>query len=467
MLYECHHLDRFGFANLDYIDEIQESEKKAVILIAGASSSGKSFAASYLNQLLEKYEHNSLIISLDSYNIGLSGIIPNKVNANFFDGTLNNMDEIKKRIKNIIYDVNFDNKFSDEVLLKIKEELKDIIPPTDMNKFLYGLKIEWSKVNFDEPTVYDMKEAFEDIKILINDGDISEKKYSKVFSERVPNDIVHHGKDYDIIIVEGIYALDDSFLDFFKDSNIPLITNFIDGNAKTLFLRRIIRDKQTTSADNVFTIQLYFKYILKAYYETILPSRANADIVLNNDMNFTELTNGELYLTKDEVFTDDATIYEDIKKESIIKEISYQKDIYFITKNENERLVMNNILRLRSISNDNGNNYTLSSLIHKGKIKLRKDDKIIRPINILLSEDEIKKVWNSEEQCIKDFYYAGFMIGKIVKKVKTRLVYKNQDLTLKQFVGPGSYIEFNKPYVSSVITSIKNRVTDSKTNLIK
>ena len=141
MLYECHHLDRFGFANLDYIDEIQESEKKAVILIAGASSSGKSFAATYLNQLLEKYEHNSLIISLDSYNIGLSGIIPNKVNANFFDGTLNNMDEIKKRIKDIIYDVNFDNKFSDEVLLKIKEELKDIIPPTDMNKFLYGLKI--------------------------------------------------------------------------------------------------------------------------------------------------------------------------------------------------------------------------------------------------------------------------------------------------------------------------------------
>lgn len=464
MLYECHHLDKFGFANLDYIDEIQEKNKntKAICLIAGASSSGKSFGAQFLEGLLIKNHHKPLIISLDSYNIGLSGIIPNKVNLNYFDNKLKHIGEIRKRIKKIIYDVPFEEKFSDDVLVKIKKEVATLLPKNSLDKFITGLKEEWAKVNFDEPTVYDMKEAYEDIVKLSNDEKINVKKYSKVFSERVSNRKVADGKDYDVIIVEGIYALDNSFITYFRNSKMHIITNFVDGDAKSLFLRRVIRDKQLTSADNIFTIQLYFKYILKAYYETILPSRSNADIVLNNDMTFSELKTGELYLTKDEIFTEDKNIYTYLKKNGKIESITYQKDIYFVTPNENEGLVKNNILRFRLVSNDNGKTYHPSSLVHKGSIKLRKDDKIIRPINVLLNEDEIEKVWKSEEECMSSFYYAGFTIGKIEKKIKTKLVFKDQNLTLKEFESIGSYIEFNTPHVDKTISFIKNKVNKSK-----
>ena len=460
MLYECHHLDKFGFANLDYIDEIQEKDKskKAICLIAGASSSGKSYAAYYLEKLLIKYGHHPLIISLDSYNIGLSGIIPNKVNLNYFSNKLKNMDKIRKIIKKIIYDVPFENKYSDDVLIKIKEAVKKLVPKKDIDKFINGLKEEWLKVNFDEPTVYDMKEAYDDILKLTKNESIRIKKYSKVFSERVQNKKVASGKDYDIIIVEGIYALDNSFISYFKDGKVDIITNFIDGNAKSLFLRRVIRDKQTTSADSVFTIQLYFKYILKAYYDTILPSRSNADIILNNDMTFAELKTGELYMTKDEIFTEDKKIYDYLKKNGKIEQVIYQKDIYFVTSNENESLIKNNILRFRLLSDDEGKTYFPSSLVHKGSIKLRKDDKIIRPINVLLNEDEISKVWKDEESCIRDFTYAGFVIGKIEKKVKTKLTYQNQKLSLKEFESVGSYIEFNTPHNTKIIEFIKNKI---------
>jgi hypothetical protein len=37
MSFEYHHIDKFGFANLDLIEEIQETKPKAVVLISGAS----------------------------------------------------------------------------------------------------------------------------------------------------------------------------------------------------------------------------------------------------------------------------------------------------------------------------------------------------------------------------------------------------------------------------------------------
>lgn len=65
MAKELHHLDKWGYANLDLGEEIIESGQKALILIAGASSSGKSYGAAYLHQMLSRFGHRSCIISLD------------------------------------------------------------------------------------------------------------------------------------------------------------------------------------------------------------------------------------------------------------------------------------------------------------------------------------------------------------------------------------------------------------------
>lgn len=438
MAFEYHHLDKFGFANLDLAEELLESEKKAIILISGASSSGKSFSAEYLRDVLEQNGHHAIALSLDQYDYGLSGIIPNKVNANDFHNSLQNLSEIEKRIKNIIVDLPFEKKYSDDTCETIACAIQDLLSPEDLARFIAGLKREWQVLNFDEPTVYALPEAAKDILTLYHDGQIQEKKYSKLVSERIPCDTILKGADYDVLIIEGIYALDPSFLDDLKP--LKVIKDFIDGNPKSLFLRRIIRDMKATGTPSSFTVKIYFKYIVKAYLETILPSRKFADIILDNEISFGELRAGDLYVTRDNYPINNPHAILTLKKDGKILSSAYEKDFYFVAPNENQEY--NNILRFRETSLDEGKSYQPSSLVHKGAPKARKDNKIVRPINILLDEKSILDVWTNEEDCLSDFLNSGFEINRVEKKIKTKLVYHGQSLTLYEVAGRNAYLEF-------------------------
>ena len=454
MAFKFHHLDKWGFANLDLIQESLEKNKKAVVIIGGASSSGKSYASIYLKHLLENFGYRIISMSLDQYDIGLSGIVPNKVNLNFFDNSLENMKEIREKIKKIIYNRDFDKKYDADALKEIRIALKDLVPEEKMDRFIQALDIEWKRVNFDETSVYDLHEASEDIKKLLNGESVKEKMYSKIVSERVEDNTILEGDKTDIIIIEGIYALNDAFVNEFE--GLDTIKNFVDGNPKSLFLRRIIRDLQISSASTAFTINLYFKYIVNDYNRTILPSRSNADVILNNDMTFAELRAGELYNIKDEVFTSDDKYIEELLKNCQILSTQLQKDIYFSVEMENQP--QNNILRLRELSFNNGKSYYPSSLVHKGALKIRKDKKLIRPINVLLNEEEITKVWKQEEEVLSDFLNAGFSISKMEKKTKIKAIYKDQPLTIRKIEGKGAYIEFDTPIKEDIIDKIKKDV---------
>lgn len=438
MSFKFHHTDKWACANLDLIEEAEESNKKAIVLIGGASSSGKSFLAKTLVHFLGENGHKAVIVSLDQYNFGLSGIIPNKVNDNYFSGKLKNREEIRARIKKVIYSVPFDKKYAPEQIEKIKKEIAGLIPEKDRNLFLKSLYDEWKVLNFDEPTVYDLKSASEDIKSLYAGKRIKERKYSKVISEQVENDQIINGNNFDVILVEGIYALSMGRLKNFK--GIDIITNFIDGNPKSLFLRRIIRDEKATSADSVFTISIYFKYIVKSYRETILPSRKKADIILDNERTFLELREGNRYTTKRELHTKSDKAIEQIRSLGKISRVSYRKDTYFSVSKESRN--SNNILRLRSVSHDKGKTYYPSSLVHKGIPKCRKDGKVIRPINILLKEGEVNKVWASAEDCIHDFLSAGFLVSSVQKKKKIRREINGENIVIREVDGQGYFIEF-------------------------
>lgn len=456
MSFECHHLDKWVFANLDLCEEQLELGKhKALVLISGASSSGKSFAAQYLAEILKNSQHKLITISLDMYNFGLSGIIPNKVNKNYFDGKLPKMEEIRNIIKDIIYDIPFEKKYDRTSLNKIKKALNQYMSGSDLTKFIKGLSEEWAKLNFDEPSVYDLEEAAKDIHLLFENKTIKEKKYSKIVSERVDSKHRIDGSDCDIIVVEGIYSLTNEFLNLLEDLN-P-IKNFIDGNPKSLFLRRILRDKVSTSAPSTFTIKNYFKFIIPSYEETILPARNHADIILNNEMTFLELREGPLYSIRDtfEVTNNEGLKY--LKEHSHIIYEHYEKDSYFGVLNEISR--GDNILRFREISKDKGLTYEPFSLIHKGINKLRKDGRIIRAVNVLLDEKEVKEVWQTEDSCLLDFSRAGFIIKKIEKKVKTRIIYKNQSFTLFEVEGKKAYIEIHNPCEEKILVEIKKLLT--------
>ena len=454
MAKELHHIDKWGFANVDFGEEILEKNQKALILIAGASSSGKSYGAVFLKQMLEKMGHKACIISLDQYNGGLSRIIPNKVNLNYFNSSIKDMGRIYCKIKLIIENVDFSSKYDETRLSLIKDALKDDFNESDLDKFITGLGIEWSKLNFDEPSVYDLKEASRDIKDLLKGKTIEEKLYSKVVSERIKSNSIINGDECSFIIVEGIYALNDELLDELK--GIEIVKNFIDGNPKSLFLRRLIRDMGSTSASTSFTAKLYFSSIMDSYRQTILPSRSKADLVLDNDMSFAELRSGNLYLSKNLYPINSKEGLKRLEDNSMVVERSFQKDFYIVC--ENEKQEENNILRFRETSFDEGKTYKPASLVHKGAPKWRKDNKIIRPVNVLLDENCIQDVWKDEESCLYDFLTNGFMINRIEIKIKTRIIYKGYNITLFEAKDRNNNLEIGDDIPASILEEVLNYV---------
>lgn len=454
MAKELHHIDKWGFANVDFGEEILEKNQKALILIAGASSSGKSYGAVFLKQMLEKMGHKACIISLDQYNGGLSRIIPNKVNLNYFNSSIKDMGRIYCKIKHIIENVDFSSKYDETRLSLIKDALKDDFNESDLDKFITGLGIEWSKLNFDEPSVYDLKEASRDIKDLLKGKTIEEKLYSKVVSERIKSNSIINGEECSFIIVEGIYALNDELLDELK--GIEIVKNFIDGNPKSLFLRRLIRDMGSTSASTSFTAKLYFSSIMDSYRQTILPSRSKADLVLDNDMSFAELRSGNLYLSKNLYPVNSKEGLKRLEDSSIVVERSFQKDFYIVCANEKQE--ENNILRFRETSFDDGKSYKPASLVHKGAPKWRKDNKIIRPVNVLLDENCIQDVWKDEESCLYDFLTNGFMINRIEIKIKTRIIYKGYNITLFEAKDRNNNLEIGDDIPPSILEEVLNYV---------
>ncbi|MCR4698036.1 MAG: hypothetical protein K5762_01585 [Bacilli bacterium] len=454
MSYFVHHPDKWVSANIDLIEECLEKHDKTVVIIAGASSSGKSYCSSLLAQFLKAKGHHPLSISLDSYNFGLSGIISNKVNLHYFNNSLKDIRKIASDIKSVITDIPFDKKYDEEALVKIEPVIAKYFNDEDKEKFLQGLHEEWKVLNFDEPTVYDMEEASQDVHTLLKGGTIEKKKYSKVVSERVPTNVFLDGKECDVIIMEGIYALTPSLVKSFDHKN--LITNFIDSDPKTLYLRRIIRDAKETSASSVFTTSLYFKYIVPSYINTILPNKDHADVVFVNDMTFMEMKEGTLYTTKMEMQTKSWEAIDHIIRHSTLHKITYEKDTYFTSRDE--PLNSQNILRLRCYSDDEGKTYIPSSLVHKGLPKVRRDGKSIRPINVLIKEGDFFKVWSSEMDCLQDFAKAGCLIGPVQKKIKWKIEYKNQNLTIRYVEGNGYFVEFDKPYVKEAIDYTKNTI---------
>jgi uridine kinase len=454
MSYFVHHPDKWVSANIDLIEECLEKHDKTVVIIAGASSSGKSYCSSLLAQFLKAKGHHPLSISLDSYNFGLSGIISNKVNLHYFNNSLKDIRKIASDIKSVITDIPFDKKYDEEALVKIEPVIAKYFNDEDKEKFLKGLHEEWKVLNFDEPTVYDMEEASQDVHTLLKGGTIEKKKYSKVVSERVPTNVFLDGKECDVIIMEGIYALTPSLVKSFDHKN--LITNFIDSDPKTLYLRRIIRDAKETSASSVFTTSLYFKYIVPSYINTILPNKDHADVVFVNDMTFMEMKEGTLYTTKMEMQTKSWEAIDHIIRHSKLHKITYEKDTYFTSRDE--PLNSQNILRLRCYSDDEGKTYIPSSLVHKGLPKVRRDGKSIRPINVLIKEGDFFKVWPSEMDCLQDFAKAGCLIGPVQKKIKWKIEYKNQNLTIRYVEGNGYFVEFDKPYVKEAIDYTKNTI---------
>ena len=450
-------VESWSYANLDRAEELLQNGQKVVILVAGASSSGKSFACKVLNEILLQNNIKACILSTDDYSKGISGIITNKVNDNCFLGKLEDINNISDTIKNIIIDSSFTEKFSENNLKIIKEKCKDLISPLQMPIFLNGLKYEFSKINFDEPSVYDLPYLAKNISTLLNGDSIYKRSYSMLVSEgKTDNSNIINGKDFDVVIVEGLYALNTSLTNGLPKDN--LIKNFIECNDKTLFLRRVIRDATRTTADNCFTVKNYLKYVVPGYYSTVKPTMVNADFILQNNMTFNELRKGQSHAEQSKIRVEDKKLLGSIFCGCKIISVQFQKDLYFDSVN-NESANNDNILRIRCLSCDGGKTYELSSMLHKGHIKTRGDGKIIRPINLLIKEGDFNKIYNTEQDLIQDFLSAGLYVSKCITKKRTKIMLDNQEFTLDAVKNQGKqmlYVEYETENNSDIVKQLNN-----------
>ena len=438
--------------NLDLLQEILETQNKAVILIAGASSSGKSYASKILQNSLNDHGYKTYLISTDNYNKGLASLITEKVNKKYFAGKFSHLDDIISRVRKVIIKTDFSEKFGQKDQQQIKKLCKNYIDDFDMPRFLEKLQYEFSKVNFDEPEVYNLFEVAQDVNLLVENKTINTKSYSKIISEREEKlSQKISGKDVDVVIVEGIFALEKELIKNI-DSKIT-IKNFIEGDAKTLFLRRVLRDAKTTSSDNVFTIKYYLENVVPSYNNLILPTKQNADLVLQNFITFDELIVGDKITIEEKYLVKDKKLIKKIFDECQIISEEYQKDIYYISK-ENTKDSSQNMLRLRLVSAD-GKEYKLSTLVHKGKPKYRKDGKVIRPVNVLIKEGEFDKIYSSFEELDSVLKNDGFTKRIVVEKKRTKFKLNNYKIVLDDVKNFGYALEVANQDNCALVQEIK------------
>lgn len=391
-------------------------------------------------RFFRKKQYKSIILSTDNYNKGISENIFDIVNKKYFDNKIKYKTIIVSKIKSIIKDSKFEQKFCDENLAKIKVCCKDIFYG-DIDKFLSYAKFEFENINFDQKSIYDLGQMQSDIKKLATNQKLQQVLYSKMISERVDSNSIIDGNQIDAIIIEGIYALDNDLIEGLNQN--ALIKNFIDCNHKNLFLRRMIRDSQITNCPMSFIIKNYIDFVAPEYINTVLPNKQNADFVLINNMTFEELRKGNLTFQQ-KYLINKQFLNELLKEYKIIDKIN-QIDTYFGLSDPNSTL------RLRQQNSQNGVSFDLT---YKGMPKFRKDNQIVRVENKLANSSQLKSIFADRHDAINKFESIGLSVDKTIKKQRLILRSKNNQYIKIDIYNDKIYLEFDQLIDKKLIEKI-------------
>jgi len=412
---------------LKRINIVLSQKDKAVVNIAGASASGKGEATEFLLQGLNKEGKRVLVISTDDFYKGISKMIIEKI-RNYFPNLDIDWEKIEEVVKNITADKEFNEKFSEENLQLLSAYLKENYPSVDSQKIISAIKNEFQNIDFDNPTAVDLESLAKVLSELKKNREVEIPTYSMKTSEPTEKKKVN-GADYDVILVEGIYALNEKIVE------LADIKTFIETDKRTLLMRRFRRDVLAgrTSFPPEITLWMTLEIVFPAYNKYILPDREKSDLILRNDYTGTETFDTKTYDVQDKIFLKETDIsrLEKILGKPI--EVKTQKDFYFT--NDNEIFNPQHLIRIRE---ENGK---LKDLVHKGMKIQRDDGKIIRPTETYIKEGEFGIKYKKTEEVINAFYKAGFKLAAEISKI--RKIYRKGDveIALDQVEGLGAYLE--------------------------
>lgn len=426
-LYECS----------DEVSEVLENHRMAIVLIAGASSSGKGFASKKLFKHLEEQGHSPLLLSTDDYYKGISKMMVDKVNKNLYGGNLHNIDEIVRRVRDITILVPFIQKFDDERIEKLHKSLNVILSKRDTSIVCNGLSEEFSHINFDEPEAVNLEQFIKDINTLVSSPETP--VYKRLYSMKTGEFEV--GECFDsfnknVIIAEGLYALHPQILTALK--NTGLITSFIESDPKTLFVRRMIRDAKRTSCSNATTVNLLLKSVMPSYSQHILPTKESAKIILKNCMTFDELQTG-IIESQYKIKLIDSYQVRAMLQDKKIGDPQKITDFYLVN-SDDKNIDPENILRLRVITQQDGKIYP-DSLTHKGMKMKRSDGKNIRSLNKFIEPGEFENTYSNYLELLSDFIKNGFVVKKVIQNLRQNYKLGEYDCNLDHVEGLGDFFE--------------------------
>ncbi|MEM4641294.1 MAG: uracil phosphoribosyltransferase [Candidatus Pacearchaeota archaeon] len=404
---------------------LERKKNKVIVNIAGASAAGKSTKINFLIQKLKETGFHALVLSTDDFYKGVSRMIAEKLSNRFADSKID-WRKLEEVIRKITGNKRFSEKFSERDLELILKYLKSY-SVSGAEEIISAIKNEFENINFDTPEAVDLESLAKILSELKKNKKVGLPVYSMEVSEPVGKRNVD-GSNYNVILVEGIYALNDKIVQYAD------IKTFIDADKRTLLMRRFRRDvllgKRASFLPEI-ALWMTLEIVLPGYDKYILPDRKKSDFVLKDDYTGAETFDTKTYDVQDKIVLTkaDAERLEKLLKQPF--KVKIQRDFYFT--NDDEIFNPQHLIRVRE---ENGK---LKDLVHKGMKMERDDGKIIRPTEIYVKKFGIK--YKNTEELINAFRKAGFKLAAEIYKIRRLYRKGNIEIALDEVKGLGNFVE--------------------------
>jgi uridine kinase len=129
------------------------------------------------------------------------------------------------------------------------------------------------KTNYDHPFAFDNDLLVAHLKHLVNRQAINKPTYD--FVNHTRSDLIEHVESADVIVIEGLFVLENTYLRELCDIKV-----FVETEADIRFIRRLSRDvhQRGRSLDSV--IDQYMKTVRVMHEQFIQPSKKYADVII-------------------------------------------------------------------------------------------------------------------------------------------------------------------------------------------
>ncbi len=402
-------------------DEVVSHPSKKVILLGGASASGKSFNSKRLLNYLISKGHKCCMISADDYYKGVAQVITQyalqhlDINADF--------KPIVQDILSVNGTASFPQKMNPEYYCEIEKKMQKYFGE-NTSRFMQQLAQEHHAMNFDDPFTIDFENLHKDIERLCAGEIIPKRSYSFETSESYYDGSTVEAKDK-ILIVEGIYVLSDYLIDLIDPEKTVCAGTKCD--EKTLLFRRLYRDikegRSSFGDENI--IQMYLTQTMPFFRKIIQPSFKNSQFTFDTRVNSSEFD--KTPRTSQVKFLINEEILQALNKVCNFEQSLKQTDYYLKADDDNSAYSV----RLRA-ENGDAQSLTIQFAPHQSTMGRRSD-------NYNFTDFGNRNV----VQHIKNLECAGFHIDDAINKERAIYEYKGHQFNVDYVPGVGMVLELD------------------------